>query len=207
MKILVVTGGMGSGKSEVCRMLADIFGYPVYNADIRVKSLYDSDPDLLPAIEAALGESFRDDEGTFSPALLSARIFSDGKSLDLVEGLVFPALMNDFSSWISGLDSDIAVFESATVLEKEQFSGFGDFVLLVDAPLDLRVRRACSRDSVEKEKVLARMSRQKLMNMYSEGSAIPEADAVIRNDGSIGELRAKVIETVKALSDDEGNNN
>ena len=43
MKILVVTGGIGSGKSEVCRIISEVFGYPVYNADNRVKRLYDTD--------------------------------------------------------------------------------------------------------------------------------------------------------------------
>ncbi len=202
MKILVVTGGIGSGKSEVCRMISEVFGYPVYNADERVKLLYDTDPDLLPSIEEALGETFRNQDGDFSASLLATRIFGDAESLDIVEGFVFPALMKDFSSWCDEKDAEVAVFESATVLEKEQFKGFGDFVLLVDAPIGLRLERACSRDGVGKEKVQARMARQKLMNMYSEGTAEPEADAVIINDGDLTGLRDKVVRTMCALSVD-----
>jgi len=201
MKILVVTGGIGSGKSEVCRIISEVFGYPVYNADNRVKRLYDTDADLLPSIERTLGETFRNKDGVFSASLLSSRICGDSGSLEIVESLVFPALMKDFSSWCEDADSEVAVFESATVLEKEQFKGFGDHVLLVDAPVRLRLERACGRDGVEKEKVQARMGMQKLMNMYSEGTAIPEVDAVIINDGDLKELRDKVVLAIHALFD------
>ena len=96
MEILVVTGGIGSGKSEVCRILEEVYGCGVYNADERVKMLYDVHPSLLNDIETMLGDSMRDDEGRFVPARLSTRIFSDRSLLRRVESLVFPALMEDF---------------------------------------------------------------------------------------------------------------
>lgn len=204
MKVLIVTGGIGSGKSEVCRMLNEMYGFPVYDADSRVKELYVTDSCLLENIECALGQSFRSCDGTFSPSLLSARIFSDDKALSDVEELVFPALMRDFRSWSESHPSDsVLVFESATILEKECFKGFGDIVLLVDAPVQTRLERACRRDSSTSDKVRMRMSRQKLMNLYSDKVVEPDVDAVIENDGDLSRLKTKVMEFVISLNEKE----
>lgn len=198
MKVLVVTGGIGSGKSEVCRLMADMGLDLQYDADRRVKMLYDVHPGLLADIESALGCGLRDADGKFVPSLLAERIFTDRDALNKVENLVFPALMADFETFCTDHpDRKIIVFESATILEKPQFHGFGDFVILVDAPFDLRLSRACSRDNKDKEAVMARMSNQTLMNSLSDGGSDPRIDAVIMNDGTKAELRIK---TEKALS-------
>ena len=208
MRVLVVTGGIGSGKSKVCAILEEVYGFPVYDADSRVKGLYESDPEMLDSIEDALGQSFRTEDGRFSPSLLAERIFSDEEDLASVEQLVFPALIRDFKSWqAKASNHDFIVFESATILEKEQFKGFGDVVMLVDAPMQLRLERACRRDSSTEDRVLARMSKQKLMNDLSEGLAMPEADVVIANTGDVEELKVKVTEYIDTLLDRNIDNN
>ena len=98
MKVLIVSGGIGSGKSTVCRMLENDYGIPVYEADKRVKELYIECPLLLQDIESLLGGSFRNESGDFHPSLLAARIFSDSDALQRVESVVFPVLM-DFSGF------------------------------------------------------------------------------------------------------------
>ena len=198
MRILVVTGGIGSGKSKVCAILEEVYGFPVYNADSKVKGLYESDPEMLDSIEEALGQSFRTEDGKFSPSLLAGRIFSDEEDLAKV----------DFKAWQAKAGNhDFIVFESATILEKEQFKGFGDVVMLVDAPIRLRLERACRRDSSSEDKVLARMSKQKLMNEFSEGIALPEVDVVIANTGDVEELKVKVTECIDTLLDRNIDNN
>ena len=91
----------------------------------------------------------------------------------------------------------MVAFESATVLEKEQFDDFGDIILLVDAPMDVRLSRACSRDGADKAKVQERMAAQPLMNSISDGGACERVDCVILNDGSIEELEQKLTEFVE----------
>ena len=76
MKTLVITGGIGSGKSEVCRILERYGVVARYDADARVKALYSAHPTLLDDIEKALECRLRNDDGCFVPSLLSARIFS-----------------------------------------------------------------------------------------------------------------------------------
>lgn len=200
MEILVVTGGIGSGKTEVCRILSELFNCGVYNADERVKRLYDEHPSLLDSIEVLLGESLRDGDGRFVPSRLSARIFTDKNLLNKVEDLVFPALIDDFSSWSRNYaDDTFVVFESATVLEKPQFKGFGDKVILVDSLVETRIERACARDSASRESIYARMLNQTMMNEVSDGKLIPDVDAVIHNYGSLSDLRLNLLRVVRTL--------
>ncbi len=202
MKIIVITGGIGSGKSEVCRILHE-YGYNAqYNADSRVKALYTSHPTLLKDIEEAAGCSLRDNDGNFVPRRLSELIFSDRGMLETVESLVFPALMEDFSSFAEEqTDEKIIIFESATILEKPWFDGFGDKIILVDALYSIRLERACRRDGAQREAVAARMANQKLMNSLSEGGEDPRIDAVIMNDSDINELRKRTCEVISQLID------
>lgn len=200
MEILVITGGIGSGKSEVCRILQECYSCGVYNADERVKFLYDIHPTLLNDIETLTGDSLRDGDGRFVPSRLSARIFSDRRLLKEVEKLVFPALMDDFRSWAEGYADDrFVAFESATILEKPELKGFGDKVVLVDAMVETRLERACLRDSAPRESIYARMLNQKMMNSISDGEMKPEVDAVIHNLGTLSDLRYSTIRVIKEL--------
>ena len=94
-------------------------------------------------------------------------------------------MMEDFRKFASSADEgQYVVFESATILEKPYFDGFGDKVILVDAPIALRLERAAARDGAPKEIVMARMQNQKLMNALSEGEEDKRIDYVLINDGS-----------------------
>lgn len=193
MKVIVVTGGIGSGKSTACRILNEMYGWPVYCADDRAKALYLESPTLLGDIEAALGRSFRESDGSFSPALLAGVIFSDRASLETVESLLFPLLKEDFMQWKDRQgDVGYVVLESATILEKPQLKDLGDFLLVVDAPKEVRALRAASRDSVHVDKVRSRMIAQTLMNDVSDGLADVGADLLVLNDGSTEDLTEKL---------------
>lgn len=200
MQVFIVTGGIGSGKSEVCRIIRDQYGCGVYDADFRVKRLYDVHPTLLDDIEAALNATLRNENGQFVPSMLSRLIFSDKEALGIVENYVFPALIEDFESWKEDFISDpFVVFESATVLEKPQFEGFGDKVIIVDAPYETRLERACNRDGVSGEAISARMQNQTLMNRISAREIPARTDAVIINDGTVSQLKERITETMGRL--------
>ena len=202
MEILIVTGGIGSGKSEVCRILAGNGINAQYNADSKVKQLYSSVTGLVPAIEEKLGCTLRDEQGNFVPQLLAARIFSDREALEAVESLVFPELLADFRNFAEKAGESIVVFESATILDKPFFDGFGDKVILVDAPMQIRLERACARDASDRERILARMANQKAVNAISEGNSDQRIDAVVKNDGTIDDLERNVDEIMTGLFGD-----
>lgn len=192
MKVVVVTGGIGSGKSAVCRIMRDKGWTAQYNADARVKALYAEKDGLVDSLETSLGCVLRED-GTFKPHLLAKVIFSDSEALKKVEALVFPALLEDFEIFRkANAEADIIIFESATILEKPQFDGFGDVTVLVDAPLQIRLERACKRDMASAEAVQARMASQPLMNSLSQGNTDPRVDFVLANTSSLAELEREV---------------
>ena len=197
--VIVITGGIGSGKSEVCRILRKMGFCAQYNADTRAKALYEEHPSLLADIESALGCSLRDEDGRFVPARLAARIFNEPDSLALVEAHLFPVMMDDFESFAGNCGERVVVFESATVLEKPQFEGFGDKIILVDAPFEVRLERACRRDGADPEKVLARMHNQKLMNELSAGGEDSRIDCRIVNDCSLDELVCRTKIAINSL--------
>lgn len=199
MTVIVVTGGIGSGKSEVCRILKELGFRAQYNADMRAKALYEEHPSLLVDIEKTLGCGLKDEDGHFVPAKLAARIFSDPQALEAVESHLFPVMMEDFASFAGTCGEDIVVFESATVLEKPQFEGFGDKIVLVDAPFETRLERACRRDGADPEKVLARMHNQKLMNELSAGGEDSRIDCRIVNDCSMNELVCRTQIAINSL--------
>ena len=192
MKVIVVTGGIGSGKSASCRFLNEMFGWPIYNADKRVKELYRTHPMLLEKIEHALGRNFRDMWGDFSPSALAKEIFSDRKSLEAVEELVFPILLDDFEQWKSACGGNHVILESATILEKPVLKDSGDIVLVIDAPVDIRAARAAVRDGISVGEVHLRMKNQPLMNGISEGVVVLPDVTVILNDTSEEKLYEKL---------------
>ena len=200
MKVIIVTGGIGSGKSTVCSILQSEFGFPIYEADRRVKELYQEHPALLTDIEKALGETYRNEEGRFVPAGLASRIFSDPAALRVVEGIVFPILRKDFDRWkIQNADKDFLVLESATILQKPELIGLGDYVAVVDAPLELRIKRALERGGLSYDSVYDRARNQELMNDISAGNVPSSVDYVIMNDGSRETLSENVRKCIELI--------
>ncbi|MBO5418638.1 MAG: dephospho-CoA kinase [Bacteroidales bacterium] len=189
--VVVITGGIGSGKSEVCRIFRRLGVNAVYNADQKVKALYGGVPGLLDTIERSLRLTLRNQDGSFCPASLAKVIFNDRAALQIVEKIVFPYLKEDFNTWVKDYaDEHIVLFESATILEKEDFDGFGDRVILVDAPVELRKCRAADRDRLPKERIEERMSNQQQMNSFADCQ--DRVDYIIVNDGTLEELENKV---------------
>ena len=187
MKTVILTGGMGSGKSAVAACLK-AHGVPVYDSDSRTKSLYDRDPALLPSLEALLGTGLRDGEGRLDRRKFAARIFSDPACKAAVEAIVHPAVLEDFrrwkrwqrpKGWTYGPVPFVAL-ESAIILSCPVFDGVGDRTVLVDAPEEARLARAVARDGSAPEAVLRRIRQQHF--------DLSRVDAVLRNDGPLEEL-------------------
>lgn len=193
MKVIAISGGIGSGKSTVCRLLEASYGCPVYEADMRVKQLYAENPSILKEIGRMLADDFRDTDGIFVPSKLAARIFVEPDALKAVEGIVFPALRDDFVRWKEMQQGkEYVVLESATILEKPELHDLYDYMVVVDAPLSVRVERAMRRDGTTYDAVKDRVSNQRLMNEISEGYVPSDVDYVIANSGTEVELAKNV---------------
>jgi dephospho-CoA kinase len=189
MKTVILTGGIGSGKSAVCACLR-VRGVPVYDSDSRTKSLYDRDPALVGRLETVLGAGLRTAEGRLDRRRLAEIIFSDPARKAAVESVVHPAVLADFRRWKRWQRPKgwtygpvpFVVLESAIILSCPVFDGVGDRVVLVDADEEVRLRRAVGRDGADPETVLKRLRGQRF--------DLSRVDAVLRNDGSLDELSA-----------------
>ena len=191
MKTVILTGGMGSGKSAVSACLK-ARGVPVYDSDSRTKSLYDREPALVDRMEALLGTGLRDGKGRLDRRKLAGLIFADPRKKAAVEALVHPAVLADFrrwkrwhrpKGWTYG-PVPFVVLESAIILSCPVFDGVGDKVVLVDADEAVRAARSAARDGSDLESALRRI-RQQSFDMS-------RVDAVLRNDGSLEALPAEV---------------
>ena len=189
MKTVILTGGMGSGKSAVASLLK-ARGVSVYDSDSRTKFLYDRDPALVARLEEVLGTCLRAADGRLDRPKLASLIFSDPARKAAVEAVVHPAVLDDFrrwkrwhrpKGWTYG-PVPFVVLESAIILSCPVFDGVGDRTVLVDASEEVRLARAVARDGSAPEAVLRRIRQQRF--------DLSRVDAVIPNDGSLEDLAA-----------------
>lgn len=152
-----ITGGIGSGKSTVCRMLAER-GVALYDADSRAKALMSISEALRRALVDNFGAETFTAEG-LNRAYLAGRVFNDAEQLRLLNSIVHPAVIEDFEAWAEAQEGNYVVFESAILFE----AGLEDRVdvaVAVMAPEALRVERVMARDGHSREQVLARIKNQ-----------------------------------------------
>lgn len=183
MLTVIVTGGIGSGKSAVCALLRKR-GIPVYDSDSRVKELYVCRRSLVPRLEKALGSPLRKADGTLDKARLAALIFSDEAARETLESIVYPILLKDFQRWRSRQKAPFVVLESAIILSKPVFDGLADAVVLVETPEELRIQRTMQRDGLSLEAVQRRISAQDI--------PMEKVDVTLMNDGTLEDLSAAV---------------
>lgn len=132
-KTILITGPIGSGKSEVRRYLSSK-GYPVYDCDSRTKALYTEIPELIPRIEKEIGIKWANIK----------EIFSDREKLSRLENMVYSYLLADIKAWQEKGEekgAELLFLESAIAMDKWQFAGIYDEVLLITADYELRCRR------------------------------------------------------------------
>ena len=174
------TGGIGSGKSYVSRIFAQL-GYPVYFSDDRAKLLYDTDARLLGLMVGLLGEDIIND-GKLDRGIVASRIFGSKELLAKVESFVHPAVLEDFERWKGeicgkGNAPEFVIFESAILLETPLVKGCADKVMTVVAPYELRIERVMKRDNASREQIEARIAKQ-----WSDGQREALSDFIIFAD-------------------------
>ena len=186
-----VTGGIGSGKSTVCRLFA-ARGIAVYDTDAAAKRLMAEDAALRRAIEARFGEESYQ-EGALNRPWLARQVFGDEAALQALNRLVHPAVIADFERWATEQQSVYVVVESA-ILYEAGLDRAVDKVVAVLAPERLRIERAMQRDGATEEQIRSRMAAQlsdeelhrradvALVNIFEEDleAAVQELDSRFR---------------------------
>ena len=152
-----ITGGIGSGKSTVSRILQEC-GVAVYTSDDRAKELMVTSQELRDKIVVAFGEEAYSD-GQLNRAYLAQTIFNDPACLAKLNSIVHPAVMDDFDSWAEQQSGSYVVLESAILFEAN-LDNRVDCVVSVLAPEELRIERAMQRDGATRESILSRIANQ-----------------------------------------------
>ena len=176
MTILGITGGMGSGKSLVCKIL-QLHQIPIYDADIKAKELNDTSPVIKEKLITLFGPDLYSDEGQLNRAMLASYIFNDKENLLKVNKIIHTELAKDFQNWTTAHQHHPIVAIDAAVLLEANFQQYVDKVITVTAPQAIRVERVKQRDNLPEKDIVARMNSQ-----MSEAEKIEKSDFVIIND-------------------------
>ncbi|MBP5380697.1 MAG: dephospho-CoA kinase [Bacteroidaceae bacterium] len=189
---LGITGGIGSGKSYVCHCLSEDFGIPVYNCDLRARELMMTDDNIRKGIVALLGSDAYDAEsGILNRKRVADFLFASSDNAKSIESLVHPVVRNDLQSWFAEQHVEIAAMESAILYE----SGFDtevNYVVFVDAPLDVRIERIITRDKTTVEEATRRIASQ------HTDAARSRADYIVLNDGQT-EIENQIKKIIQSL--------
>ena len=152
-----ITGGIGSGKSTVCRLFAQK-GIAVYDSDAAAKRLMQEDGALRRQLAGRYGEgTFRD--GVLDRAYLAGIVFADPQALADLNALVHPVVMRDFDAWAARQEGSYVILESAILFEAG-LEGCVDKTVAVLAPRELRIERTCRRDGCGADQVVRRIAAQ-----------------------------------------------
>ena len=145
-----VTGGIGSGKSTVCRLFAQK-GIAVYDSDAAAKRLMQED--------GALRRQLAGRDGQLDRAYLAGIVFADPQALADLNALVHPVVMRDFDAWAARQEGSYVILESAILFEAG-LEGSVDKTVAVLAPRELRIERTCRRDGCGADQVVRRIAAQ-----------------------------------------------
>ncbi|RZJ79312.1 MAG: dephospho-CoA kinase [Flavobacterium sp.] len=170
-----ITGGIGSGKTTVCKVF-ETLGIPVFYADTVAKEIMVTDEILIEDVKSAFGdESYLN--GKLNNKHIANIVFNDEKSLSQLNALVHPAVFRAFDVWEQNIPSAVpyTLKEAALLFESGSYKKC-DKSILVTAPLQVKIDRVTSRDGVTEEQVKARMDKQ-----FSDEQKRKMADYFVQN--------------------------
>ena len=169
-----LTGGIGSGKSMVSKLLTT-YEIAVYDSDTRAKSLMETDDKIIHSITQIFGKEAYTD-GKLNRRFVAEEVFASSSKLLQINTIVHSAVIDDFSRWAELQAADILVFESAIIFENGLEKYF-DKIIAVVAPQKLRIERVKRRSGMSRKEILNRIK-----NQTSSKTLRQRADYVVIND-------------------------
>ena len=173
MKIVGLTGGIGSGKSKALTFFKNK-GIPCYQADLAGHKVLNENPEVKAKVQAYFGSEIYTSKGLDRKAL-GKQVFNNQEALQFLNGIVHPAVRLDFQNFIEEQQAPFIVSEVAILFENGGEKRY-DKIILLTAPEALRIERVMARDGVSETQVRQRMQKQ-----WTDAQKIPLADYVIDN--------------------------
>lgn len=169
-----ITGGIGSGKTVVCRLF-EVLGVPVFYADTAARELTDTNPDLIAAIKEIFGEDIYTLAGLDRKK--AGRIaFADPDKLQQLNKVIHPATLKYAKEWMEIQTTPYAIKEAAIFFESATHKDM-DLIIGVSAPMETRITRVMLRNEINREEVMMRISRQ-----MDETEKMSLCDYIVLND-------------------------
>jgi dephospho-CoA kinase len=189
-KLIGITGGIGSGKSLVCKIFATM-NIPIYDADSRAKYLINNDLSLKKSIKNLLGDNAYSATGEYNRTWVASQVFNNPDLLKQLNSIVHPRVREDSQTWIVDHSKTPFLLYEAALMKAAGDGNMFDRVIVVNAPIDLRIKRIQARDKRSEQEIRDIIARQ-----ISDEERSKIADFVIENDD-----KQSVLEQVLALFD------
>lgn len=170
---LGVTGGIGSGKTSVCKVFT-ILGIPVFSTDPEARKIMENDESVVRRINSIAGRNLYIN-GKLNRNELASLIFNDNTLLQKVNSLIHPIVFEHFKQWETEQDAPYVIMEAAVLFESGG-SKLVDRIATIVAPLEERVERVILRNNLSREQVMERMQ-----NQIDDKIRIKQSDYVIHN--------------------------
>lgn len=170
-----ITGGIGSGKSTICRIF-EVMEVPVFNADAEARRLQNEDPNIRSSMISLFGNEVYNDDG-LNRKLVAELVFNNKLLLDQLNKIIHPATLVAFEKWKQDYSSNHYVIKEAAILFESKSNIGLDKIIVVSAAEELRIERIVKRDNISREQIISRMN-----NQLAEEERIAKADFVIVND-------------------------
>jgi dephospho-CoA kinase len=154
---LGVTGGIGSGKTSVCRVF-NVLGVPVFSADAEARIIMETDKNVISKIESIAGRDIYE-TGLLNRSKLANLMFNDDLILREVNHAVHPVVLDHFVNWEYLQDAQYVIMEAAILFESGA-ANLVDRILTVIAPLEERIDRIIGRNKLTRQQVLERVKKQ-----------------------------------------------
>ncbi len=173
MKIIGLTGGIGSGKTTIAKMFEEL-RVPVYYADLEAKKLMHNSPLIKTELIKLFGEKAYN-KNELNTRFIASIVFSNKSKLQELNKIVHPEVNKHFSLWLKKQNALFVIQENAIIFEGKNQDQF-DYIISVSAPEKLKIERVIQRDKTNKESVLARMK-----NQLSDDYKVKNSDFTIHN--------------------------
>jgi dephospho-CoA kinase len=172
-----ITGGIGSGKSMVCKIFA-LLGAPIYDADSRARKLMTEDEVLIDQIKKKFGTRSYHIDGSLNREFLSEEVFNDSEKLEEMNKLVHPRVALDSERWMTDhANVPYVIKEAALLFESGAYKAL-DKIIVVAAPESLRLKRVINRDKTKTKEEVKKIIQSQMPEDEKKG----RADFVINND-------------------------
>jgi dephospho-CoA kinase len=196
MKIIGLTGGTGSGKSTLSKIFME-YGAYIIDADIIARKVVEKGTDCLKELTNNYGKEILLNDGSLNRKKLGSIVFSDEKKLKLLNNITHKYITKEINFIIESIKSknknELIVIDAAVLIEAG-LNEMCDFVIVVYADENLRLERVKERDGLSHIEATGRMNSQ-----MSFGDIKKYADFLIKNEGSISDMKKQMIKIIKEI--------